>query len=135
MSAETSSRIRSNMSALSRFCRMRARPPSATTYQVLGCFMACAPLDNSSSRWIVPAMPARPLHPARQERRQRGKPDQDDQPQEVGRDEGDDAEEDGGEADVLDDALDDEDVHADRRVDEAELDRHDDDDAEPDRIE
>ena len=36
---------------------------------------------------------------------------------------------------LLHDALDYEHVHADRRVDQAELDRHDDDDAEPDRIE
>ena len=48
---------------------------------------------------------------------------------------GSDALEDGGEAHVLDRGLDDEDVHADRRMDQAEFDRHDDDDPEPDRIE
>src|SRR5665213_2173822 len=61
--------------------------------------------------------------------------DQDHQPDQVGEDEGDYALENRGETHVLHHALDDKDVHADRRMDEAEFDAHDDDDAKPDRIE
>ena len=63
------------------------------------------------------------------------KRDQDDQPQDVGDDERHHAIEDGRYLRVLDHAFYHEDVHADRRVDEPELDRHHDDDAEPDRVE
>src|SRR3954466_1222643 len=74
-------------------------------------------------------------HPRRQPCRQQREGDQDHQAHEVCRHERDHALEDGGEGDVLHHALDDEDVHAHRRMDQAELDRHDDDDAEPDRVE
>src|SRR5450755_2106036 len=74
-------------------------------------------------------------HVLRQPERDDRKGDEDDQADDVGAHERQHAFEDGGEAHVLDDALDDEYVHSDRRVDEAELDRNDDDDAEPDRIE
>src|SRR4051812_8546539 len=61
--------------------------------------------------------------------------DEDHEPDQVGDDERNNTAENGRESDVLHHALDDEDDHADRRVNEAKLDRHDDDDAEPDRIE
>src|SRR5690349_8320908 len=61
--------------------------------------------------------------------------DQDDQPQDVRGDEGQHALEDRRERDVLDHALDHEHVHPDRWMDQAKLDGHDDDDAEPDRVE
>src|SRR4051812_47960622 len=61
--------------------------------------------------------------------------DEDHQPDQVGHDEGNHAPENGGETHVFNDAFDDEHIHADRRMDQAELDRHDDDDAEPDRVE
>src|SRR5262245_7164127 len=64
-----------------------------------------------------------------------GKRNQNNQPQDIGDDERQHTVEDGRYLHVLHDALDHEDVHADRRMDEAELDRHDDDDAEPDGIE
>src|SRR5947209_3316892 len=74
-------------------------------------------------------------HARRQPGGEQREGDQDHQPHQVGRHEGDHAAEDGREGDVLHHALDDKDVHADRWMDQAELDRHDDDDAEPDRIE
>src|SRR6185436_18576356 len=52
----------------------------------------------------------------------------------IGDDERNHAAKDGGERHVLDHAFYDKDVHADRRMDQAEFDRHHDDDAEPDRI-
>src|SRR5882724_8851197 len=63
------------------------------------------------------------------------KGDQDHQPDQVGGDERQYALENGGERYVLHDALDDEHVHADRRMDQPEFDGHHDDDAEPDRVE
>src|SRR5689334_22599916 len=74
-------------------------------------------------------------HTRRQPGGEQRERDQDHQADQVGRHKGNHAAEDGGERDVLHHALDDKDVHADRRMDEAELDRHHDDDAEPDRIE
>src|SRR6185437_13808275 len=64
-----------------------------------------------------------------------GEDDEDDQTQDVGHDERQYALENRRKRDVVHHALDDEHVHADRRMDQAELDRHDDDDAEPHRIE
>src|SRR5260221_5234165 len=64
-----------------------------------------------------------------------GKGDEDDQAQDVGGDEGEDAGEDGEEAHFRYHRLDDENVHADRRMDQPQLHGHDDDDAEPDRVE
>src|SRR4029078_1925135 len=61
--------------------------------------------------------------------------DQDDQSQNVGQYKRHDAEKDRRDFHILDHSLDHEDVHADRRVDQAMLHRHDDDHAEPDRIE
>src|SRR5262249_46524897 len=61
--------------------------------------------------------------------------DQDHQPNQVGNDEGDHALEDGGKTHVFYHAFDDKDVHAHRRMDQPEFDGHDDDDAEPDRVE
>ena len=61
--------------------------------------------------------------------------DQNDQPDEIGDDERQHAEKYRREAHVLHHALDDEYVHADRRMDEPELHRHHDDDPEPDRVE
>src|SRR5262249_1853199 len=58
-----------------------------------------------------------------------------DQPQNIGDDERQHTVEDRRNLHVLHHALDHEDIHADRRMDEAELDGHDDDDPEPDRIE
>src|SRR5580704_7541311 len=75
------------------------------------------------------------LHQARQVKRNGGKRDQDHETDHVGRDERQDAFEDGREAYVFDRGLDDEDVHSDGRMDEPEFDRHDDDDSEPDRVE
>src|SRR5665647_251282 len=74
-------------------------------------------------------------HALRQPGRQQRKRDQYHQPHQVGRHERDHALEDGGKGHVLDHALDDEDVHTDRRMDQAEFHRHHDDDAEPDRVE
>src|ERR1043165_1910940 len=74
-------------------------------------------------------------HPRRQEQRDDREYDQNYEPQDVSEDERHHAIEDGGDPGIIDHALDDEDVHADRRVDQAELDRHHDDDAEPDRVE
>src|SRR5438270_11588981 len=76
-----------------------------------------------------------PLHLARQPERDHREYDQDDQPDYIGHDKGQHAFEDRRKAHVFDDAFYDEDVHADRRVNESEFDCHDDDDAEPDRIE
>jgi hypothetical protein len=70
----------------------------------------------------------------RQPERHNWKRDQDHQPDEVGEDERQHAAEDGREGHLLRDTFDDEHVHADRRTDQAKLDRHDDDDAEPDRL-
>src|SRR5512135_2387540 len=61
--------------------------------------------------------------------------DQDGEAQQIGDDERYDTLEDRCEAHILHDALDHEYVHADRRVDQPQLDGHDDDHAEPDRIE
>src|SRR5262245_49169874 len=74
-------------------------------------------------------------HARRQPGGEQRKGDQDHEAQEVREHEGDDAAEDGGEGDVLYHALDDKDVHADGRMNQAELDRHHDDDPEPDRVE
>src|SRR5215813_15075007 len=74
-------------------------------------------------------------HVGRQPKRKYRKRNENDESDQVGDDERQHAIENGRDLHVLDHALDDEDVHADRRMDEAELDRHDDDDAEPDRIE
>src|ERR1700674_496508 len=71
----------------------------------------------------------------RQIERQHRKRDQDYEPNEIGDDKRHHAEEYRGETDVLHHAFDDEHVHADRGVNKPKLDRHDDDDAEPDRIE
>src|SRR5262249_16420166 len=57
-----------------------------------------------------------------------------DQADDICADEGDNALEDGGEADVVHHALDDEHVHADGGMDQAELHGHDDDHPEPDRV-
>src|SRR5690348_1625381 len=56
-------------------------------------------------------------HARRQPGREQREGDQDHQPHQVGRHERDHAAEDGGEGDVLHHALDDEDVHANRRMD------------------
>src|SRR5262249_24097277 len=64
-----------------------------------------------------------------------GKRNQDDQAQDIGDDERQHAVEDGRNLHVLHHAFYHEDVHADRRVNEAELDRHHDDHPEPDRVE
>src|ERR1700761_5152861 len=76
------------------------------------------------------------LHHVRwQPERQRWKRNQDDQTNQVGEDERQPASENRREADGLYHPLDHEHVHADRRMNEPKFDRHDDDDAEPDRIE
>src|SRR5882672_12478760 len=75
------------------------------------------------------------LHARWEPKRDDREGDEDHQPDEVGDDERQHAGEDGGEVDLRDHALDDEYHHPDRRMDEPELDRHHDDDAEPDRIE
>src|SRR5437762_9061912 len=74
-------------------------------------------------------------HTLRQPQRQDRKCDQDHQPDQVRRHERDHAQEDGRERHVLHHALDHEHIHADRRMNQAKLDRHHDDHAEPDRIE
>src|SRR5204862_292776 len=61
--------------------------------------------------------------------------DQDDESQDIRDDEWHHAIEDGRYLGVIDHALDDKDIHADRRMNETELDRHYDDDSEPDGIE
>src|ERR1700709_2476521 len=68
------------------------------------------------------------------EREDRGH-DQDDEADQVGDDERDHAAKDRGKVDVGHHAFYHEHDHADRRMDQPEFDRHDDDDAEPDRIE
>src|SRR6201982_1162640 len=73
-------------------------------------------------------------HLLRQPGSQQRKYDQNDQSNEVGYDKRDHALEDGGEGYVLHHALDDKDVHTDRRMNEAEFHRHDNNDAEPDRV-
>src|SRR5690606_16464380 len=60
---------------------------------------------------------------------------QQDQPQDVGQDEGHHPVENGRYLYVLNHALDDENIHPDRRMDQPEFHGHHDDDAEPDRIE
>src|SRR4029079_11063278 len=74
-------------------------------------------------------------HLRRQPQGDDGKGDQDDQPQNIRDDERQHAIKNGRDLHVLDHAFYDEDVHADGRVDQPELHRHDDDDAEPDRVE
>src|SRR5665647_2473432 len=69
-------------------------------------------------------------HPARQIEGDDRKADQDREADEVGNHERNYAQEYGRETHVLHHALDDKDVHADRRMDQPEFDRHDDDDAE-----
>src|SRR6185312_6970505 len=76
-----------------------------------------------------------PLHMRGQPEGDDGKGDQDDEPDDIGDDERHHALENRDKTHVLDHALDDENIHADRRMDEPELHRHDDDDAEPDRVE
>src|SRR5882757_4882498 len=76
-----------------------------------------------------------PLHMRGEPERQNREGDQDRQPDQVGDNERHYAVKDGRYLDVVDHALDDEDVHADRRMNEAEFHRHDNDHAEPDRIE
>src|SRR5579875_689213 len=75
------------------------------------------------------------LHLRGQPKGDHGEGDENDQPDEIGQDERHHALENGRETHVLHDALDHEDVHAHRWMDEAQFDRHDDDDAEPDRVE
>src|SRR3569832_1308758 len=87
------------------------------------------------NRWGLFFYSASRLHARGQPQRDDREGDQDDQPDQVGDDEGQYALEDGGEFDVLLHALDDEDDHSDRGVDQPELNRHDDDDSEPERNE
>src|ERR1035441_4356147 len=112
--------------------------PPATAWQSSPPAHAAASVERRETpRAGVAGLARAPVsaHALRQPERDDRKGDEDDEAHDVGRHERQDALEDRREADVLDDALDDEDVHAHGRVDEAELDRHDDDDAEPDRIE
>src|SRR6185503_7080897 len=74
-------------------------------------------------------------HFRRQVERDDRKGNQNDEAKDIGDDERQYAVEDGRNLHILDHAFYHEDVHADRRMDEAEFDRHHDDDAEPDRIE
>src|SRR5271170_3291019 len=73
-------------------------------------------------------------HALRQPGREQRERDQDDETHQIGRDERDHALEDGGKRNIFHHALDDEDVHADRRMNQPQFHRHHDDDAEPDRI-
>src|SRR5215831_17789217 len=74
-------------------------------------------------------------HARREPQRDGRKGDQNHQPNEIGRDERQHADEDGGEVYILDHAFYHEDNHSDRRMDEPQLHGHHDDDAEPDRVE
>src|SRR5713226_7075958 len=100
-----------------------------------GCHAADIGGDGENVFGRKPRRHELPHHALWQPGRQQRKQDQDHQPDEVGRHERDHAPENRGKRHVLDDALDHEDVHPDRWMDQAEFHRHHDDDAEPDRIE